>query len=67
MPRKKTKQRYTVKITREIRHVAEVEVEATSSEEAKQLAREEADAPRSGYWREDAVVDEHVSVTGWNN
>lgn len=60
---RKTKlSKYTVTIKREIEHVAVVEVEARNAEEAEEKAKQEADEPKSGYWREGDVIDEKVTA-----
>lgn len=60
---RKTKlSKYEVTITREIRHVARLEVDARNAEEAEQMAQAEADEPRSGHWREEDVLAQNVKV-----
>lgn len=55
--------RFTVRVDREIRHHAEVEVEATDEEHAKDLAAEQYDGPQGGgFWREGDVIDQTITV-----
>lgn len=65
-PRKKqtlSLRRYSVCIEREIRHHAEVEVEARDEDHAKELAAEQYDGPQgSGFWREGDVIDQTIKV-----
>lgn len=53
---------YTVTITREIRHVAIVEMTAIDEEQAITRARALVDSPVGGYWVEGDVIDETVTV-----
>lgn len=48
--------RYEVTITREIEHRAVIEVEAESSDVAKQMADNIADDPKGNHWREGDVI-----------
>jgi hypothetical protein len=63
-PRKTpTLRRYTVRVEREVRHHAEVEVEARDEDHAKELAAAQYDGPHSGtFWREGDVTDETIKV-----
>lgn len=49
---------FLVRIEREIRCSAEVEVLADDEDNALAVALECVDAPRSGYWQEDTVIDQ---------
>ncbi len=51
---------YEVVIKREIEHTAVVTVEARSLEEAQDIAKVNADAADSRYWREGDVLSETV-------
>lgn len=53
---------YKVRITREIRFVAEIELTATSEKEAIKRAVDIADAPRSGEWIEQDVIGQQIQV-----
>jgi hypothetical protein len=54
---------YTVKVEREIRHHAEVEVMARDAEHAKELAAAAYDGPQgSGCWVEGSTIDETIEV-----
>jgi DTW domain-containing protein YfiP len=58
---RKTKlSKYEVVIKRQVEHVATVEVEARTIEEAEQKAEAAADAPHANYWREGDVIDQSV-------
>ncbi len=60
---RKTKlSKYEVTIKRQIEHVAVIEVEARSAEEAEDMAKNEADEPRSGHWREGDVISENIKA-----
>lgn len=62
MKGKNKTRRYLVELTREVRYVATVEVEAVDEADAKEKAEEAADAPNSGEWVEDHVVSQTVDV-----
>lgn len=62
MKKKMPYNKYLVTIEREIRHVAEVEVECESEDAAQQLAEVIADEHDSGYWREDSVLSQTFKV-----
>lgn len=49
---------YEVIITREIEHIAVVTLEARNIEEAIDIAKTNADAAGSRYWREGDVISE---------
>jgi hypothetical protein len=54
--RKSKLTKYEVTIKREIEHVAVVEVEARSAEEAVDMANNLVDDPKANYWREGDVL-----------
>lgn len=58
IPTIKNLTRYEVTIEREVRYRAVVEVEAENEDVAKDMAKNLADAPRSGYWLEDACLSQ---------
>lgn len=64
MPRKKPPpKRYRVKLTRDVRHVATIEVLGWDEEDAKKMAEAAADAPHSHEWVEGDILDETFNVT----
>ena len=60
--RKAKLSQYVVIIKRQIEHVATIEVEARTAEEAQEMGEREADEPRSGHWREGDVISQDVKV-----
>lgn len=60
--RKSKLSKYEVTIKREIEHVAVIEVEARSAEEAQGMAENEADEAHSRHWREGDVLSQNIKV-----
>lgn len=58
----KGKTKYEVVIKRTIEHIATLEVEARSDEEAKEIGEREADEPHGNHWREGDVLSQDVKV-----
>jgi hypothetical protein len=63
MANRKTKlSKYEVIIKRQIEHVATVEIETRTAEEAQQIAENEVDDAGSNYWREGDVISQSAKV-----
>jgi hypothetical protein len=60
--RKAKLSKYEVVIKRQIEHVATLEIEARTAEEAQQMAENEVDDVGSNYWREGDVICQSAKV-----
>jgi nicotinate-nucleotide pyrophosphorylase len=60
--RKAKLSKYEVIIKRQIEHVATVEVEARTAEEAQQVAENAVDNVGANYWREGDVISQSAKV-----